>query len=629
MVRVFDTVPAIALVLRPQRTVLGRLVRLGHRFRKNELLVLVFTFVLVGWNEIGVPMLLGEILVLLDPDPADLHLAPSLEILKRSKWTKWTGQNLVWGCSIQILRGILEHNDQTIAEGYRRMYDEVNVTLDDGIQHDDSFHQHGRQLYNGGYGLNYASDIGRYIAFTAGTPWQIPREKLEVFVIYLLDGQAWMTWDNLFDYSAVGREIVRPGKNAVPKLWNAAGPIAPAGSSYSMLNSVHLLAELPNIPRGDELRAFESRLHQQPGAPAKSGNKQFWRSDYMTHRRPGWFVSVKMLSERMLGAELVNDEGKKSHHLSDGATLIYRSGDEYRDIFPAWDWRKIPGTTAEQFDLQTDRKEIAAPGKTGFVGGVSDGTYGLAFMDLARRNLTAHKAWFFFDQEFVALGAGISNTTDISVITTVNQSLLRGQLTRDSIPGAPFRWLHHDGIGYIFPVPPKPAPTTNSVKENPARLTLSTEVQSGNWTDLAPQPDRVVTVKVFNLYLDHGPHPTSATYSYFVLPNSAPDDVARWAQKPPIEILSNTPDLQAVRHKTLKITMAAFPKPGRLPAAGDSPAIEVDQPCLLMLHDNKLTVSNPTNKPLVVSVKINTQTYPVKLPDMPLAGSSVTIPLPP
>src|SRR5690348_17434716 len=50
--------------------------------------------------------------------------------------------------------------------------EELRITDSDGIQADYSFHQHGAQLYSGGYGLGFANDVGRFIALAWGTPWQ-------------------------------------------------------------------------------------------------------------------------------------------------------------------------------------------------------------------------------------------------------------------------------------------------------------------------------------------------------------------------------------------------------------------------------------------------------------------------
>jgi chondroitin AC lyase len=239
-------------------------------------------------------------------------------------------------------------------------------------------------------------------------------------------------------------------------------------------------------------------------------------------------------------------------------------------------------------------------------------------MQLKRRELTGQKAWFFFDDEMVALGTGITNSSEIPVVTTVNQCLLRGQVARGNIPTARYRWLHHDGVGYLFP---------NSTTTPPdlPRITLSTEARSGAWTDIGPGPERTDTRRIFNLHLEHGAHPTDSRYVYIVLPNAATDDVARWAQRPPIELLANSNAHQAIYHKTLKMVMAAFAQPGEVQTPLG--AIGVDQPCLLIVRGDKLTVSNPLNKPLTVQVTVNGKAQTVTLPDGPLAGSSVKLSL--
>src|SRR5262249_42865783 len=153
--------------------------------------------------------------------------------------------------------------------------------------------------------------------------------------------------------------------------------------------------------------------------------RHFWCSDYMAHHGQGWFASVRMFSNRLINTEIVNDEGKKSQHLADGCNLLYLTGDEYFDIFPVWDWTKIPGTTSEQtLDLEGGHHGIGTHGATSFVGGVSDGQFGVAAMQLARGKLAARKAWFFFGDEYLCLGAGINDSSKQDVVTTVNQCRL-------------------------------------------------------------------------------------------------------------------------------------------------------------------------------------------------------------
>ena len=94
-----------------------------------------------------------------------------------------------------------------------------------------------------------------------------------------------------------------------------------------------------------------------------------------------------MSSQRIAINESINGENLLGAMMGDGATTLYRRGDEYADIFPVWDWNKVPGTTVEQ--VPPSRDELKVKGKTSFVGGVSDGTFGMCAMDLARGKLAA------------------------------------------------------------------------------------------------------------------------------------------------------------------------------------------------------------------------------------------------
>ena len=347
------------------------------------------------WNEIGVPRLAGELALLMQSQLSSDELLRVVEIMKRSDWRRvpWTGANLTWGVGIEIVRGCLEENDGTVAEGFDRMYQEIRTVspVEEGIQEDYSFHQHGAQLYNGGYGLAYTIDIGRFVAFAWGTGFQIPPVRLATLIAYVLDGQQWLVTGDVIDYSTVGREITRKGKAVAPAR-STGGRNSVVGLGDSLPGVIAMLATLAT-PRQKELIAFSARLQQQKDALEFTRNKHFWCSDSMTHRRKGFCTSVKMLSSRMRNGEEVNHEGKKSEHLSDGVNLLYLTGDEYKDIFPAWDWTKLPGTTAIQGTLEIGRgNPIHARGETAFVGGVSDGEYGMAAMDLVCGKLTAKKS---------------------------------------------------------------------------------------------------------------------------------------------------------------------------------------------------------------------------------------------
>ena len=436
-------------------------------------------------NEIGVPRQVGEILLLLGDDaPPDLR-ARGVELMKRSKWAKWGGQNLVWGAGIQVMRGCLSDSPDVVAEAFDRMWQEIHVGKpgEDGIQADDSFHQHGPLIYCGGYGQGFTVDAARFAAYAHGTRFAIPADKLAILDAYVLDGQQWMIQGGQWDWGVTGRELIRKGKSA-RLLTPAVAQLAAEGG-----------------PRGKELNDCLARLLGEPEAPPLSGNRHYWTSDYMVHRRPGYLTSARMYSARTLTTDgYINGENKTSHHLADGATYVALTGREYVGIYPVWDWRLIPGTTVEQ-DTPTDPAHVSHKGTARFVGGVSDGVYGCAAMDLAVGDLRARKAWFYFDDEFVCLGAGITCPTDHPVYTSLNQCLLRGPvrtsatLSGDELPAGDHalsgvKWVCHDSVGYVFP-----APAAVRLRNGPA---------TGSWQRLGPWSPEPVTENVFTLWLDHG-----------------------------------------------------------------------------------------------------------------------------
>ena len=380
--------------------------------------------------------------------------------------------------------------------------------------------------------------------------------------------------------------------------------------------------------RKAELAAILDRLENGP-EKAKvplAGNRHFWKSDFMAHQRRAWYASARMFSTRIDNTDdPCNQEGLLSHHVADGVTFIMRRGDEYERIFPVWNWRRVPGITAEQ-PGGTLKGTPRSRGKRSFVGGVSDGEVGVAVMDFARGKLTLKKSWFFFDREFAALGAGITCDSENQVITSVNQCHLKGEvlsagkrLAKGTHQLAGPAWAHHDGVGYLFP--------------EKTAAALRAGKQTGSWHRLRhASPRTKVELEVFSLWLDHGKKPKGAKYAYIVAPGVAAKEMPAYAGNPGVEVLRNTSSLQAVQHKKLRILGAAFYKPGKLSTA-EGLTVSADQPCLLLLRQDKkglrVSLSNPRNQKLSVNVQVARRgaavlTRKLDLPGGERAGSSLS-----
>ena len=191
------------------------------------------------------------------------------------------------------------------------------------------------------------------------------------------------------------------------------------------------------------------------------GHEHFDDSDYTVHRSKDWMSSVKMASRRVIGTELVNEDNLKGYYLGDGATYYYVRGDEYLEVFPFWDWRKIPGVTSyEDIAPMPDVNVTRSGNNSDLVGGLSNGKIGMTAMELNRDGLEAHKVWLFADKFVFCLGADIHSDTTLCVTTSIDQRSKSGELyvwnkkKWSAITGAEaFRQkdlrFFHDAVGYI------------------------------------------------------------------------------------------------------------------------------------------------------------------------------------
>ncbi len=446
----------------------------------------------------------------------------------------------------------------------------------------------------------------------AGTGLAFPKEKIDLIGHLALDGTQWMTRESASDFGAEGREITRRGQSA----------------EYLAVVAERMLQL--KTGREEELRALAARARGQRDAPPLVGNRHFWRADMMAHHRAKYYASARMHSRRLANTDgPANSEGLLSHHLADGCLVLMQRGDEYRDIFGVWDWRKIPGTTVRQ------KAELAGSprrmGTTDFVGGVSDGDYGLAACDFERSGLRARKSWFFLDDEIVCLGAGITAPPGEPVVTTINQCHLNGEVVLTSADGngserlqqgehvaAGAKWFWHDLVGYVFV-----EPTEVHVQNGP---------KSGSWhASNRRYPERADTRDLLTAWIDHGAEPQGAKYAYVVVPAIGRDEVAGYTAEVPVRVLANSEKLQAVVQERLGLVGAAFYEPGKLevrPGYG----VEVDRACLMLVRelDRRLevTVANPENEGGEVRVKVFTgeaeaKEVVVRLPEGLEAGRSV------
>ncbi len=539
------------------------------------------------YNQIGVPHPLVDALLLLDSELSDRQRAEGAEIVGRANLEASgarPGGDLVKIAEIMSRRGIFERDAEVVAAASQAIEDELRITTRRGIQPDFSFHHRRDGVITVSYGSGYATAVADYATQTKDTVFQLPAEKLQLLVDLELNGLRWMRVHGIYSNPGVmNREISR------------RSPISSVGPGR-----VNQLLDVTDYRRGELEELAAVRAGDQE--PAFSGNRFFWRSDYLAHQQPGYYASVRMFSSRNHSTEgNINEEGLKNHHLADGSNFISRTGREYEGVFPVWDWRKIPGTTVVQKPELPGGGAVKNEGLTDFVGGASDGEYGFAAFDFESPldPLKARKAWFFFDDEYVCLGAGVQSEAEYPVATTLNQSRLNGAvaigrngaaetLVRGEHELEGVSWLHHDDIAYIFFEPVEVRVMNDEATGHQRRINHQ------SWAT-----DDEIARDIFKGWVDHGPRPEDAAYAYMVAPGADVDGAAAYGEGGnPVQVLANETTLQAVEHSGLNITHAAFYAPGALDLS-DGVTIGVNEPCLVMIRREggalqSVTVADPT-----------------------------------
>lgn len=529
------------------------------------------------YNQIAEPQRLGVLLIQMRSGKKQIPAELETKTLQRMKVEggdpgKWTGANMTDIALHWIYQACLTPDEAMLKSAVGYVFSPVKYTTAEGFQYDNCYFQHGVQLYIGGYGDEILRVLTQVAFYTQGTQFALSAQQLELVskfmrcTYYQTIRGAYMLFD------ALGRGVSRPGVT---------------DKSSTSLFAQRMITLDPK--HTDEYEAIIRRLNKTEPASyqLKPLHTHYFIGDYTLHVRPGYTFDVRTVSARTMRCEFGNEENLKTYFMSDGCTNMVIKGDEYFGIFPLWNWARIPGVTAPQMtSIPKASTEWGAKGTSTFAGGVSDSIYGVtaySYQDThAAINTAAKKAWFFFDDEVVCLGAGITSTAEAAVNTTVNQCNSNGQVIVSEngqtsvIKRGDFYykdrldWALQDGIGYVFP--------------KGGSIFLTNKKQSGNWYDInKTAPKTILEKDVFTVGFDHGLSPKEATYAYIIVPNkNTPKEMAAYPADN-IEILANSDSMQVVRNKQLGVWQMVFYQEATF--VHDEISVKVNKGCTLLFRD--------------------------------------------
>ncbi len=483
------------------------------------------------YNQIGVPKTLGSAFVLFEDRLTPDEKRQAIETMQASQFGM-TGQNKVWLAGNVLMRALLQDDAALARQARDTIASEIVTGGKEGIKDDWSFHQHGAQQQFGNYGLSFVSSMSFYSQIFAGTPLAFTETQLNTVRRLIDEGYRWILWKGKMDISSLGRQLFHN---------------APVHKALSLAFSAgELGGEHPGACAVTARQLTDENYTATTAAHPLCGHKHFWLSDYTVHRNAEWMASVKMASSRVTGAESMNGDNMKGYYMADGATYVYRTGNEYLNIFPLWDWRRVPGVTAFLSDAPMPTlKHGYSPGNDAdFAGGVSDGHRGMTAMTIDRSGIRAHKAWVMTDRFVLCLGAGIQADSSLTVSTSVEQCFRQGELkalqgktwtavdSKRTFKGKEQRFFHH-GTGYIV------WNATNG-------CTAETSHRKGQWHDImqmySPQD---VEGDVVSIDCPQGLSPRNGTYQYLILP-SVTEEETRDFRLSDLRVLRNDAEAQAV-----------------------------------------------------------------------------------
>lgn len=463
----------------------------------------------------------------------------------------------------------------------------------EGIKSDNSFLQHFELLHFGGYGEVFCDNITVFINIIRDTQYCLKESSMIQYTDFILEGMQYAYRNGNKELLASGRGIAR--QNGTKGIYNSVKMAASA------------LLEYDSDYRRGELEYILSDRTAGDDAGA-GGHKYYYKADYQIMNNANYMASVRHASDRTRRYECLGPENLWGYYLGSGASMYYPIGDEYYDIYPLWDWNRVPGTTTRQGYLPDGRdvNNYVLYGTDSFVGGVSNGTIGMSAIDYDMNGVSARKSYFMFDEGVYHLGSDIHSNKKEEIYTTINQPLARGELitsvdsyiANNGVNNCNYSgnvdWVYNNGVSYI----------TDSA------ISLTQQSKSGDWENInGNSPSIAHQDMVLEIGISHGVKPRKGSYEYMVLVNTTADATANYANSPMISTIANDKYKQVVYHSGDEIMQAVFYKKGSV-TLPNGDVVEVNKGCTMIYQVNadgsySIYLSNPNQKATTFEVSVN------------------------
>lgn len=563
-----------------------------------------------------------------------------------------TGANLIDKATAVALCGVLCENVFKLEHMKSAIKPVFNyVTVGDGFYQDGSFIQHQALAFIGGYGKDLYTKLGTLFVAFYKSDWDLIYDDHAEQMIFDMIFKAIepFFYHGRFMDMVSGRDIVRNGASDRNRGVTIATAVLPMRSVIptsqkrafdAMMKAI--LFEIAEIffEQCTNVTAVKTAIDLLEDSSVsnsinESKNFYFGGMDKYVYSNGSYALGLSMHSNRTYGHELINDEGKQTWNIANGATYIYTSDKNQfgNGYWATIDPTRIPGTTVEHV-VHPKGAADRVKNVYNWVGGSILENYasmGMQYKALgtggAFNGADVKKSWFMVGDEVIAIGSGITSTTGNIVETIIDnqkiQSDCSNQFVVDGVAqdiitsvnkATSFtnpQWMFlegnmGDGTGYYFIDDIQ----VNVLKEN----------RVGNWFNQGTT-NVAADASYATIYIDHGINPKNAQYAYVVVPMVDKATIANRAKNSDIMLLSNTSDIHAVAKTTVGFIGANF---WNL-QGGSIAGIDTNAPASVSLVQKngvvKVAVSDPTQtseSPIKVVINI-----PIK--DVLKASSGITV----
>ena len=535
------------------------------------------------------------------------HLTDWMDSLQNeSSYIKAESANLINQTRWVVLSAALQKDGYRIRKAIDKLADDMFrlTTQKNGVYADGSYIFHDDVPYTTGYGGDILQGMSYMVYVVADTEYSFSEEQINMQIDWIFDVFEPIMWRGNAMSAVSGRMIWSNASeaaratcviNGMARIAEYAGERAEEVKSllkyYLTENTFRYENNGMTMSSASLIINIRNDDSIQPAAD-RVGAKVFNAMARLTTHRGDYASMLAMSSPTISRYEFfifssTNLENPYAWYKGAGMLYVYADNvsqfdrNFHRYINPY----RIPGTTVDTRTRDADNN-TKIYNQSAFAGGVQLDIYAVAGFQYDNKNpdfasdLVAKKSYFFFDNEYVMLGADINSTKDEGVITTVeNQKQVSnfGKLylndettavsaaTDTKVSGVKYAYISQYG-SIIFPE-----------KQD---LTVKLASNSG--------------YKFAEIFFDHGVNPTDDTYSYIILPLASREEGKAYYENPDVEILSNTKQIQSVRDNTLGLTGIVFW------GATEFQGITPDFACTMMVKDTEngkqIAVSDPTTK---------------------------------